>query len=404
MLTITGEGLHDLTLGPATSGLGSSVYFTIHDPATNGEEVWEVTAPECACNADPRSQGYWHRQCLGVGLITPGRHGRGPAEAKEPDFLKTLVPAVNTRLQNSIFEFRTCEDGIDTVPPSEPCEKAKKQYTALLLNLESGRLAPGCGIDPASSSCTSSTIAGLIEEIAALINSGTDQNCKLAASCAGAANENDGILPFSATSSPVSSTGSGGLETPGGPVETTPDPGSGQIAGGAQAFSAAPEAAPSSSETRTTGTPEAASEPVYQEGGAGVGEIFLVTRIIEEAADRKTAQAEPAAEERAAPEPGSSRALLMHLSALSSRTSTPEQRRDAENALLTALGGGYEPSIRLQIVEQLIGKIDVAYNSLLARHLEDIRIDARESGDAELARKAGRILERLEPSSGEEER
>ena len=79
------------------------------------------------CDPDPRSQGYWHRQCLGAGLITPGRHGRGPTTVLEPDFVKELVPAVNQRLEDSIFEFLTCEDGMSAEPTSDQCEKATKQ-------------------------------------------------------------------------------------------------------------------------------------------------------------------------------------------------------------------------------------------------------------------------------------
>ena len=52
VLTITGdEGLHDLTLGPSSVGAGESVYFTVHDQASGGEEVWEVTVPECCPGA-----------------------------------------------------------------------------------------------------------------------------------------------------------------------------------------------------------------------------------------------------------------------------------------------------------------------------------------------------------------
>jgi len=52
VLTITDEdGLHDLTLGPSSVGAGESVYFTVHDQASGGEEVWEVTVPECCPGA-----------------------------------------------------------------------------------------------------------------------------------------------------------------------------------------------------------------------------------------------------------------------------------------------------------------------------------------------------------------
>ena len=45
------------------------------------------------------------------------------------------------------------KDGMDAVPSSDPCERALKQYTSLLLNIESGRVSEGCGINPAKSGC-----------------------------------------------------------------------------------------------------------------------------------------------------------------------------------------------------------------------------------------------------------
>ena len=42
------EGIQDLTLGrPSHGGASESVYFTVHDFNSGGEEVWEVTVPEC---------------------------------------------------------------------------------------------------------------------------------------------------------------------------------------------------------------------------------------------------------------------------------------------------------------------------------------------------------------------
>ena len=48
VVTITNnEGLQDLIVGPSSSGVGNSVYFTVHDSNTACEEVWELTIPEC---------------------------------------------------------------------------------------------------------------------------------------------------------------------------------------------------------------------------------------------------------------------------------------------------------------------------------------------------------------------
>lgn len=41
------EGIQDLVVGRSTLGPGNSIYFTVHDTVTGGEEVWEVTATAC---------------------------------------------------------------------------------------------------------------------------------------------------------------------------------------------------------------------------------------------------------------------------------------------------------------------------------------------------------------------
>lgn len=41
------EGIQDLVVGPSTLGPGNSIYFTVHDKLSGGEEVWEVTATAC---------------------------------------------------------------------------------------------------------------------------------------------------------------------------------------------------------------------------------------------------------------------------------------------------------------------------------------------------------------------
>ncbi len=79
--------------------------------------------------------------------------------------------------------------------------------------------------------------------------------------------------------------------------------------------------------------------------------------------------------------------------------SAPEKARTvSREALLTALGGGYEPEVRLQIVRGLLGRVDVAYNSLLAKYLEDIRLEAQEIGNKKLAKEAIRLLKNLDPN------
>ena len=68
------------------------------------------------------------------------------------------------------------------------------------------------------------------------------------------------------------------------------------------------------------------------------------------------------------------------------------------DALLTALGGGYEPEVRIEIVKRLLDKVDDSLHSLLAKHVRDIRDEARDFDKEELEKAAEKLLEQLEPS------
>ena len=110
-----------------------------------------------------------------------------------------LLPEVSALLEEKVFQFLACEDGMDADPPSNPCERALKQYTAMLFNLSSDRLQFNCDLDLVAGSCGSSTLGELVDELAGLINSGDGNNCKLAADCAVAVNEGGGVIGDSAT-------------------------------------------------------------------------------------------------------------------------------------------------------------------------------------------------------------
>ena len=78
------------------------------------------------------------------------------------------------------------------IPPKDPCEKAIKQLTALILNVCSDRLDKAlCEVDVSSAGCESTNIGDLISEIADLINS---EDCKQAADCADMVNTGDGLV------------------------------------------------------------------------------------------------------------------------------------------------------------------------------------------------------------------
>jgi hypothetical protein len=157
--------------------------------------IAEIIEP---CNQASKTQGYWYRQCLGVpgseGGLDPGRHGRGPKLPTEAGFVDELIPCTDQRLEDlEFFGVMTCE-GIDADPPSDPCERATRQLTALILNVCSDRLTNSCEVDLSPWGCSSTDVGDLIEELTALINSVDPDNCKLAAECAALVNEGEGLV------------------------------------------------------------------------------------------------------------------------------------------------------------------------------------------------------------------
>jgi hypothetical protein len=375
---IDDEGLQDLTLGPSSSGAGKSVYFTVHDQdligGTTPEEVWELTVPECACDADPLTQGYWHRQCLGVpaadGGIDPGRNGRGPQSPTEPGFDK-LMPEVSLLLQNKLAEFGgSCAAGMDADPPSNPCERATKQFTALLFNQASGRLQAGCEIDVSVQGCSATTVTGLVDELAALIISGDSDSCKLAADCAAAVNEGTALVESAAVPAAPAST-------------AVPEPTVSYAAAGAGAV---PSAA---------ATPEAITEP-SPEPSPYVRLVDSTSAMPSTAAPE--VHVEQVKEEAPIDVDDGLQTIHRHLAVLANHSATEKTLAISTDILLTALSGGYEPEVRIEIVKGLLDKADVSLISLLAEHVRDIRDEARDFDRRDLAEEAEKILNRLEPS------
>jgi hypothetical protein len=345
------------------------------------DESGNVSACEVPVSLDcsePLSQGYWHRQCLGAGLITPGRNGqgRGPTTVLEPEFVKELKPAVDLRLQNTVMEFRTCADGIDAEPPSDKCEKAIKQYTSLLLNIASHRLADSCAIDVSVAGCGSLVTGDLVTELAALINSGVASNCNLAASCAAAMNENQFGIP---------------LEPPGA---------TGGMSEDSVALFEGGSAVDSAADSRDPAPVEFEAADIGTEAGSLLG---LATTASADDPPLDTPGVDSNQEIRTVTIIGSdaSRSIIeRHLAIVAGNGASEDQLRASEDALLTALGGGYEADLRLQIVRRLAGTLDVVYDSLLAKHLEDIRLEAMELGNRKVADEAAELLKRFDLSGG----
>jgi hypothetical protein len=115
-------------------------------------EVFTDFLPLCfAAGSDgcsPLTQGYWHRQCLGQQLIpTRGRMGDHPDW--EGATLRRIMEAIvdpQVAALGSPEDTTTCQ-GLDAVPQNDPCQKAIKQYTAVLMNMAGGHLGPSCLLD-----------------------------------------------------------------------------------------------------------------------------------------------------------------------------------------------------------------------------------------------------------------
>ena len=105
-------------------------------------------------------------------------------------FQEQFLPAVSAQLATLLPVMDgACAGGMDADPPSDKCQKALVQLTALLFNLESDRLQYGCSIDVSAFGCSSTLAGDLPGEIAGLIAAGDRYSCNLALQCAAAANE-----------------------------------------------------------------------------------------------------------------------------------------------------------------------------------------------------------------------
>ena len=350
------SGSEIFAVGSGISGASSAV----HEALAGGE----AGCPDC--EPDPRTQGYWHRQCLGVpvadGGINPGRNsnGRGPTTVNEPGFDK-LLPAVTGQLGDLLFvNGGSCSEGRVADPPSEPCEKVVKHFTALLFNLESGKLQRQCEIDLSAEGCSSTFVATLVGELAGLINSGDPDSCRLAVDCAGAVNEGNGIAEALSLADGV-------------PLASEIVPAPVQAAGAGVG-------------------PVEVEEPAAD----AVGRYYSATVPV--VPETRTVDVEPAEGAPAVADEQPVRVIQWHLAQVAEATSSETPPEVSTDALLTALSGGYEPEFRLEIVQALVGVVDEAFHSLLVAHLIDIQAEAEDFEKTDLAAEAKRLRIRLEHS------
>jgi hypothetical protein len=134
---------------------------------------------------------------------------------------------------------------------------------------------------------------------------------------------------------------------------------------------------------------------VSTETSAPTAQLLTVAPLAAEVEGLETEA--PEAEAPAEPE-NDLQAMQRHLAVVSNPSAPEAALEVSRDALLTMLSGGYEPELRLEIVQSLLSGIDVAYHGLLAGHLETIRAEAEDFGMEDVERQAARLLQQLEPS------
>ncbi len=250
---------------------------------------------------------------------------------------------------------------MDADPPRDPCQRATKQFTALLFNLESERLQNGCGVGLSAEGCTSTSLGDLLDELATLI---LDGDCQRAADCAAAVNEGTAVVES--------------LDSPGEVASASDGPEPIASATGSARFGKPTIDTPK-------GPDDAAHPPVE------AAEPAPTPLVAWDAETPNAADPEPSAPLDEDP----LEAVQRHLAVVANASAAEETRAVSTDALLTALSGGYEPEVLIQIVKGLLGRVDVAYESLLAEHLRDIRDEAADFGKEDLAKEAERLLKRI---------
>jgi hypothetical protein len=362
MNDIFGVSIHN------TDPAGIAYDNVIHDAP--GVEGCEPFCPD----PDPVSQGYWHRQCLGMSAfdpdcpgIDPGR-GRGPQSPTEPGFCPDLYDCANDRLEGLMSSYgqTTCE-GMDADPASDKCEKALKQLTALILNVCSDRLADACEVDVSAEGCSSTDVGDLIDEIDSLIQSG---DCNTANACAAAVNEGTGL------------------------VVDTPDNGGGE-SGGSGGEGGDPLTEPSTSASTADGSGRTTLGPA-DEIDPGSGRIDR-PRFNPTVPTGDALSAEPTLGTwRPASEKHDLGSVRRHLAVLDNRNASPIDRKVAEDALFDALGEDFALKTRLQIARGLAKSVDVLAYPTLRRHLEGILDEAQDTGARKVAKKAAKLVKQID--------
>ena len=150
LASLTPDGVFSADIPIVAGEVNELRVVVVADDGTTCELETDFLALCFAAGCNPLTQGYWHRQCMGLGLIQTGGLRRPPPHPDwEPQILLRLMYDIvdpQVAALGSPKDQTACE-GLDADPPDDMCQKAIKQYTAVLMNMVGGRLGGSCLLD-----------------------------------------------------------------------------------------------------------------------------------------------------------------------------------------------------------------------------------------------------------------
>jgi hypothetical protein len=171
----------DLTCDDRTfAASGQHVVWSI-EAVTDEFRAFEVEFDSCGFGGEPpqvcepKTQGFWHRLC------------KGPHPEK-PENFDAIVAAVSGHLAATGLPSDVCENLALGTGNKTPCGRAMAQYSALLLNVESGKLSPSCAILACGGS-VDGTVQDALDAIDSLLPPLESDACKEVQSIAADTNE-----------------------------------------------------------------------------------------------------------------------------------------------------------------------------------------------------------------------
>ena len=120
------------------------------EPFNGANGLASVPCAPCAAApavCDPNDHGWWHRECLGAGLIDPGRRGRGRGPGLSPRWetypATTFAASDADMADHGVLACQALDEG----PNSDPEVAAERELATIYLNVNAGFLSLTCPVE-----------------------------------------------------------------------------------------------------------------------------------------------------------------------------------------------------------------------------------------------------------------